>query len=552
MKTATLKKIFFVVILIACITHFYNLNWGAPYYFHPDERNIASSISQLSFPNQFNPHFFAYGSFPLYTIYFAGLAINSFQSCAAHILKCTVDFSQAIQIGRFFSALFSFILIFLLYKLGTIIKNNTVGLLTAFFSVTSIGFIQFSHFATFELWTVLFSTLLFFGLVKSEKILTVKNVSFLAIISGCLLAIKISNLPLLIIPFLFLLYFLIVSFVDKKKYSTLLTNGLKIIYFFITVLTVYLALSPFTILDSSAFQSSIQYETNVATGNLKVFYTGEFFNTTPVLFQFTKIYPFLLNPLLTLLFPITFAYLFYQAVLQKKYEYFLLTVFFITFFFSQAFLYVKWVRYLVPTLPFMYLILSIGIFDFLQAIREQNSKSRFFFDTVIYGSIVIICAVFGLSYFTVAFIQKDTRIQAYDFAKEHIQGNAPILSEVYDLGITPFNGIYHSITLFNFYELDNNSLEYTKIGLSESLMKNNYFILPSQRILGTRLKNKKQFPQGYDFYSSLITEQLGYKKIYETPCDIFCKIAYFDNPKYAFEQSTNVFDRPTFLIFQKQ
>src|SRR5258708_37086924 len=65
-----------ILTAFAGFLHFYNLNWGAPWYFHPDERNIASSISQLQFPNQMNPHFFAYGSLPIYTIYFTGVLVN--------------------------------------------------------------------------------------------------------------------------------------------------------------------------------------------------------------------------------------------------------------------------------------------------------------------------------------------------------------------------------------------------------------------------------------------------------------------------------------------
>ena len=63
--------------IIGAFLRFYNLNWGAPYYFHPDERNIASSVTQLHFPDQINPHFFAYGSLPIYAIYGTGVIVNS-------------------------------------------------------------------------------------------------------------------------------------------------------------------------------------------------------------------------------------------------------------------------------------------------------------------------------------------------------------------------------------------------------------------------------------------------------------------------------------------
>src|ERR1700736_3518417 len=96
------KENFLLLLLtiVAFFLHFYNLNWGAPFYFHPDERNIASSVSQLAYPKQMNPHFFAYGSLPIYSIYFSGFIINYF----SNLPPATISFSQAIVISRFYSA----------------------------------------------------------------------------------------------------------------------------------------------------------------------------------------------------------------------------------------------------------------------------------------------------------------------------------------------------------------------------------------------------------------------------------------------------------------
>src|SRR5258708_24874348 len=96
-----------ILTAFAGFLHFYNLNWGAPFYFHPDERNIASSVSQLRFPSQMNPHFFAYGSLPIYTIYFTGVLINVFNQLSSS----TVPFELAILISRFYSAFFAMLLI---------------------------------------------------------------------------------------------------------------------------------------------------------------------------------------------------------------------------------------------------------------------------------------------------------------------------------------------------------------------------------------------------------------------------------------------------------
>ena len=58
-------------------------------------------------------------------------------------------------------------------------------------------------------------------------------------------------------------------------------------------------------------------------------------------------------------------------------------------------------------------------------------------------------------------------------------------------------------------------------------------------------------PNGNLFYKSLLFRSSKFKKIYETPCDLLCRILYLGDPVNSFEQTANVFDRPTVMIFKK-
>ena len=122
--------IFFLLLIgIGVFFRFYNLNWGAPFYFHPDERNIASSISRLDFPNSMNPEFFAYGSAPVYTAYFIGIGSNFISNIFYPLESLTkVSFDQALVILRILSALLSAFIIYLIFsgiELLRIFLSNT-------------------------------------------------------------------------------------------------------------------------------------------------------------------------------------------------------------------------------------------------------------------------------------------------------------------------------------------------------------------------------------------------------------------------------------------
>jgi 4-amino-4-deoxy-L-arabinose transferase-like glycosyltransferase len=179
------------LILLGSVLRFYNLNWGAPYYFHPDERNIASAVSQLSFPDQLNPHFFAYGSLPIYVIFFKGLLLNFFTSCQFSLNHCQVKLEQAIVLSRMLSSLFSLLLIPLLFFIGKKLYSNTAGLVVAALATFSIGFIQFAHFGTYEMSLTFFGTLLFYLLLLRGKYSHVKHSAALGIVMGILVSLKI-------------------------------------------------------------------------------------------------------------------------------------------------------------------------------------------------------------------------------------------------------------------------------------------------------------------------------------------------------------------------
>ncbi len=519
-----------LLILIGAFLRFYNLNWGAPFYFHPDERNIASSISQMSFPDNFNPKFFAYGSLPLYVTFFLGLIPAYFSTCDL-AFPCSITFEQAIIWTRIISAIFAVLLIPLTFFIAEKLKKG-LGFPVAVLTVFSTGYIQFAHFGTVEMWLTFFTVLLFLPLLKILTKLSIKLSLLTGLLLGILISTKITSLPLLLLPFLALLL---------TSHSSLLK---KIIQTFIQLLliilvagTVLILTNPFVFLDTTSFLNSMHYESGVALGTLPVFYTGEFFQSIPILFQFTSIYPFLLNPFVTIFFLAAFFHLLLK--IRKNKSLILLFSFFLLTFLSQSFVFAKWTRYMLPTLPFVYLIVSYWVDQF-------PKKKNYLFGFLIFTSII-----FSLSYFVTAFVEKDTRIQALEFAQNTIPSTAPILSEVYDLGIIPFNNSYHAITLFNTYDLDTQSLEYSPENLRSALTHNDYIILSSQRVLKTRLLDVGNFPLGHRFYKDLLDGKLGFRKVYQTPCSVFCKIVYLGDPVFNFEQTSVVFDRPTIYIFKK-
>jgi len=537
MKSITPCILIVGLIIIGAAFRITHLDWGKPFYFHPDERNIATSIDQLLFPDQMNPHFFAYGSLPLYLSYFAAIGFNLIKN---QTLQNDVSFENAILTLRFFSALLSLLLLPLLYRTGKILKNTISGILATLLGTFSVGFIQFAHFGTYEMWLTYFTLLLLFLSLLYIKTHKRKYLLGIAITFGILISVKISSIILL--PLL-----IVVIIIEQKSYQkiSIVSSTFFIFVTFLLSSAIFLSTNPYTFLDYSSFLGSIKYESSVALGGIRVFYTGEFLSATPILFPFFKIYPFLLNPFIVIVFFLSFIYLFIFAIKKKNREYTLLITFFLLLFLSQTFLLTQWTRYFVPTIPFIYLIIACAFSEYFGH-RGKNSRVLISVNVLFF----IIGLIFAYSYLQTVLLKPDSRIIAAEWAKKHLPQNAKIISEVYDLGILPFNSYFPSIKLFNFYDLEETLLKSYDNTLLNLLKTNDYIILPSQRLFKTRIADSRNFPKGYKFYTSLISQPTSYDLIYQTPCDLYCKILYLGDPIFAYEQTANIFDRPVVMIYK--
>ncbi len=528
---------FYVLLLVLIISigiffRFYNLNWGAPYYFHPDERNIAPLLAQDPFtkwPSYFFQGTFSYGNFPSLLLQIIKIPISS--------LNPSIDtFSLSIMLLRYSSALFSSLLLLLLF-LSCLRFGKVAALISLILGAFSVGLIQNSHFGTFDIFITFW---LFFSFYCCLLFIKGRNTTFFYL---ALLAIAIaSSAKMTSIIFVIIIYIslLKVYLSSTNKARMLLKHFLLSIPFFLLPF----ALSPYYL--NHDFFNLLQYEKGVVSGQIDVFYTQSFRNTIPFVYQFTHIFPFLINPILTIFFPFVFLYTLIRGIKTKNFIFLLTTISFLLVFIPQASLHAKWSRYMIPTLPFIYLMTSIALNDLLSRIKNEVIKKRISLYLLL--SIFISSAFFGFLYSFVV-LRYDTQIVSARWASQNIKHDAVILSEVYDMGIVPFNQYFDKITLFNFYDLDVDAAKQSE--LDELIRKSEYIIIPSQRVMDSRIKDKKLYPKGHVFYQRLLDNSLGFKKIYETPCDMFCKILYLNDPMFRYEQTANVFDRPTVMIFKK-
>ena len=518
-----------IIFLLAIFFRFFDLNWDGIYKLHPDELNISIAIHNMEKNPDFNPDFFAYGTLPIGLIFTIKQFFLSFFEISLN------DY----MIGRFISATLSSLSILIFYKWiksfakNIYPKNEQLFLfITVFILAFSPAVIQSAHFMTFE--AILVFEYLLFSLAATNYLIkkTKLYLFFVGLITGMAIATKITSF------FLFPIFALIIflSFFNKSNQkNSFLIIVRHLAYFIIISALTAAVLSPFSIMYWDKFLDVIKYENSVANGSSRVFYTQQFFDTTPVFFQIKSVLDFILGGFVWLIFTIIGFY--YFAKNSKQYYLYIPLAFLLLGWLPTSFLFVKWIRYSVYFTPFFAIFAAVGIMGiFRNHIKIHRALLLF----------TCIFSLINLLMFFKVYIAEDSRITAAKWAEHSIPENSNILSELYDLSIIPFNNKFmDSITLFDFYSL--NDIATSKL-LSKQLENTEYIISASQRVWGN-LNYQKGDLYKINYYDSLNNSRLGFELVYTSNIDTdFLIFGY--SPK-RLEETFSVFDHPEVRIYKK-
>ncbi|PIY72292.1 hypothetical protein COY87_01775 [Candidatus Roizmanbacteria bacterium CG_4_10_14_0_8_um_filter_33_9] len=557
------KIVILIAVLLLLYTRFVNLGWGLPYPLHPDERNMANAVQQLncnlqppiasfqSLSSCLNPHFFAYGQFPLYFAYFGILLFHLISG-----INAAITFNEVTIALRIISAIASVLNVWVLMKIieviirhsgkprqrrahpESILDNhkwcqNDVLKLFAFCLLTfSPYFIQFSHFGTTESLLMLFySLIILFSLkiISSHKP-TANNqqLIYLSIVSGLALATKISSVVFLFVP----LISIIISHWNKQQVAQLRPtfNGTSrgkaviagmtskasakevmkfltesIVLFMVMSIITSLIFSPHNLISFKDFFSSFQYESSVALGKYITFYTRQFVFSIPVWFQINNIFPYVLGLPQFILFIFGFFFLPWKNARIN-----LLRFSFLIYFLPNAFVFTKWTRFMAPIFPIMSIFAVIFIYSMYgkskgkrqnskMQVRSQTLNTSYFLLIFLTFSFCLLTYLPGIAFLSV-YTSPDVRFTASEWIYDNIPSESKILSETANVIDIPIPTTNHKIPIsnyqylsFDFYNLDTNIELQNQLPYLEQSA--DYIFIPSRRIFTNHTCiNLKTFP----------------------------------------------------------
>jgi len=536
------KKVFFLFLIffLGAFIRFYNLGWGLPYPFHPDERNMAEAITRLE-SNKLDPEFYAYGQFPLYLAYFTG---TIFWSLVKGKAVESLSFTQATLALRFWSAFFSVMTLVVGYLIAKkLFEKEIYHFLSLILLVFTPGLIQIAHFGTTEsILAFCFLAVVFFSLKILEKP-SCKNFLGAAGLLGIALGTKISAATFFV-PFVLASFFQILR---QKKWTKRMGYFFYLAIFLGLILVITFLTSPYLFLKYPQSRGTLLYEISVAKGKPVLFYTRQFIKTPLVLFQLTKVFPYALGwPIFilgTLGFLLALVLLIKNSLKRKKVSYLdtsflIINAAFVVYFFSQAFLFCKWTRFMAPIFAFFPIFATFFL--------------RYLINLKYLSYLIILLSIFPGLLFSSIYFYPDIRFTASEWIYKNIPSNSQILFDtgnVVDIPVpTPnfdkfFSLPSYVLVSFDFYHLDEDPELFPK--LLNYLETSDYIIVPSRRIFANHLRIPEKYPKTAKYYELLFSGKLGFVQIARIE-PFYSKI--FKDEKA--EETFTVFDHPTIRIYK--
>ena len=413
--------------------------------FHPDERQILFHIVQLSWPKslaQFldpatsplNPHFFAYGSFPLYLLATVGNMLSHFSPTLANFANITLT-------GRVINALFDTGTILLTGWLGLLLTTDrtpgrkyawSVALLAAALVAFTPLQLQLSHFYTVDTMLLFFVTLTVLAcvaLVDTDKPVRWSLIAGLGY--GLALATKFSAAPLAV-P-------LIVALAMIWYRHGIFSIVKPLIYSFCATLATFLIAMPYAFLDMREFIQQVSDQGSLARGTLDLPYVRQFAGTMPFIYQAQNMLLWGMGLALGLAVIAGFLWLCWRIWKRNAGPWLVVLSWVVAYGAITGSFYVKFMRYMLPLYPFLTLMAASVLIALVRYSRERtegaNSPSYLSLVKILpYVAIVIVLlgTMFqGLALLNV-YSQPNTRIQASRWIFDHLKPGSVLTYEQWD------------------------------------------------------------------------------------------------------------------------
>jgi hypothetical protein len=307
---------------------------------------------------------------------------------------------------------------------------------------------------------------------------------------------------------------------------------------------------PYAILDAPAYLSQVADQAAVQSGTADLWFTRRYVGTLPILYPWWQLTLLGIGPLAGIAGTLGAGLALYR-LLRREWTYALLLVGALTYFASIAFLEAKWVRYLLPLVPYLALFATLAVMQ----LATSNKRSAFRIPHSAFATVLLASVILGAVAFTSVYRHEHPAVQASRWLYTNVPQGGKIGVETND-GVLPLRlpGYPDRDKQYTITELrmlaDFPSPEastYLRNGLSGI----DYLVVGSIRGSQTVPHMPWRYPVQLRYYDLLFSGKLGFSPIY-TASDYPSLLGLtFPDDNDLIDASFIEYDHPTIRIFKK-
>jgi len=371
-----------IILLLGFLLRINGISFGLPFIYHPDEHFLMDPLFAIFAKGDFNPHFFhPPGSFILYSLALLQFILLSPYLIYSLLTKSVAGYGEFVQlhivdptlvylVSRAIMVIFAVISLYLIYKLGEKMFNKTSGLFASFIIALTPAHIEHSRYIRYDTTATMLLLFVMLFLMKAfDSNKETRKYFFLAsLFTGFAVATKFPSALIFIIIGLGCLikdnenYHLLSKtyIIETIKIKTLL--GLSLL----TSFCAFFITAPFIFLDFKAAFFNIKgllgHRVHLGADNLpwlqnNLWYMKNLFyrNTREIFFGAFGL--------------LGLIYFFKEKLTVKKT---LFICFPLIYYFTIVSGPLRWVRWMIPVLPYCTLLAGYGITIFYQRINKLS------------------------------------------------------------------------------------------------------------------------------------------------------------------------------------